>query len=155
MSKKDITGFKDARPCTTEEQARIYAEWLCSDYLSDLKDELIPEITEHYTDEALLTDQPEHIVFTVLGWIESELMKANSPNLFSTDLAKLLKGDTGIELSNNAMKDALLMAGYEPQEPKDAIWLYCISMDSPTIKRRYEDFMNAYREKQNAGNIGN
>ena len=42
----------------------------------------------------------------------------------------LLERDTGIYLTNNEFKDAMLQAGYEPVDPNELNWHYRISKKS-------------------------
>ena len=52
-----------------------------------------------------------------------------------------VKGNT----TNNAMKDAMLMAGFEPVDPSEVIWHYTLSMDCPAIKTALDQFRDALR----------
>ena len=45
----------------------------------------------------------------------------------------IFEKDTGLYLTNNEFKDAMLMCGYEPVNPNELNWNYCISKKSPAF----------------------
>lgn len=54
----------------------------------------------------------------------------------SYGLKHILEHDTGIYLTNNEFKDAMLICGYEPVNPQELNWTYCISKKSPAFENR-------------------
>lgn len=52
----------------------------------------------------------------------------------SYGIKHLLERDTGIYMTNNQFKDAMLVAGYEPVNPRELNWEYRISRKSPCFK---------------------
>ena len=54
----------------------------------------------------------------------------------SYGLKHYLEHDTGIYVTNNAFKDAMLICGFEPADPHELNWHYCISEKSPVFKLR-------------------
>ena len=108
-----ITGYKDARPCTSSEQVQAYTKKMhLGKVLADL-------IAEGLTDEKLLTDQAPDDQLAVLEWIASELIPSEkgSCEISSAELCQLLEKKTRIKLSNNAMKDATIETGYVVKVP--------------------------------------
>ena len=143
-----ITGFRDARPCTSADQVKAYAHKIWK------KDhEAAALMVERLTDEKLLSDESLDDQLTVLDWIASELLpdEKGSCQISSAELSELLRRSSGISITNNAMKDALLLAGFDPVDPHDAIWSYRISIDSPALQKALDDYREAYRREQNAG----
>lgn len=82
------------------------------------------------SDKLTIQEQEE-----VLGWIEDNIIPRKTVNSkYSSYILKyLLEKDTGIHLSNNQFKDAMLIAGYDPINPNKVNWHYCISQKSPAI----------------------
>ncbi len=54
----------------------------------------------------------------------------------SYGLKHILERDTGLYLTNNEFKDAMLMCGYKPTNPNDLNWCYCISKRSPAFNKK-------------------
>ena len=102
-----------------------------------------------FEDGALLTDEPQEIQEAVLAWIKKQIKPGKKPliSYSSYGIKHILQGDTGIYLSNNAMKDAMLMAGFEPVDPSEVIWHYTLSMDCPAIKTALDQYREALRRK--------
>ena len=100
-----------------------------------------------FEDGALLTDEPQEIQEAVLAWIKKQIKPGKKAliSYSSYGIKHILQGDTGIYLSNNAMKDAMLMAGFEPVDPSEVIWHYTLSMDCPAIKTALDQFRDALR----------
>lgn len=154
MAAEKITGYKDSRPYTSREQAERYALKIFRDkaYKGEAA-ELVENFVQAVSGDELLTDQPLEIQLTVLEWIASDLVPGDFvlEEITSSDLARLLRDATGIELTQNAMKDAMLSAGYEPEDPGACLWVYKISLSSPAVKRALESVISAYREDQENG----
>ena len=83
-------------------------------------------ITEHHSKEE---------IEIVCEWIRHNLMRRKTPNYDKTSygLKHLLEQDTGIYLTNNEFKDAMLMCDYKPVNPNELNWCYCISKKSPAL----------------------
>ena len=91
-----------------------------------------------YEDAALLTDEPKEIQEAVMEWVKQQIKPGKKPliSYSSYGLKHILQGDTGIYLSNNAMKDAMLLAGFEPVDPEEGNWHYRISIKSKAFDRK-------------------
>ncbi len=89
-------------------------------------------------DGALLSDEPEEIREAVIRWIGDKLRPAKTPleELSSYGLKHILQHDTGIYLSNNAMKDAMICAGFDPVDPEETNCHYLIHKRSPALARK-------------------
>lgn len=83
-------------------------------------------------DKALITERPKKEIDIVCKWIKSKLTPIKSPNYERTSygLKHILERDTGLYLTNNEFKDAMLMCGYEPVNPNELNWNYRISRRS-------------------------
>lgn len=84
-------------------------------------------------DEALITGHSKEEIDVVCEWIRSKLIRIKTPNYdkSSYGLKHILEKDIGLYLTNNEFKDAMLMCGYEPVNPNELNWNYCISKKSP------------------------
>ena len=143
-----ITGYKDARPCTSADQVKAYAQKIWKK-----NPEAAALMVERLTDERLLTELALDVQLAVLDWIASELLPDDKGNcqLSSAVLLELLRKASGISITNNQMKDAMLLAGFEPVDPRAVIWDYNISIESLAIKAALDVYIDAYRRKHNAG----
>jgi len=94
-----------------------------------------PDPQKRGEDAALMSELPEDIQRKVSDWIFGKLWKIQSPNYNhnSYELKHLLEKDTGIYLTNNQMKDAMLMEGFHPVKENELNWVYCISQQSPAF----------------------
>lgn len=83
-----------------------------------------------WIDDKLITDLSFADQENVAQWIDDNIVPCGTPNihLSSYSLKHMLEQDTGIYLTNNQFKDALLMEGYEPVNPDDLNWIYKISV---------------------------
>lgn len=90
-----------------------------------------------YVDSELLSDVPENVQGVVLQWIANNLYQRKTPlyGFTSYGLKHRLKHDTGVYLTNNQFKDAMMVAGFKPVNPKTLNWEYCISRRSPVFDR--------------------
>ena len=105
--------IKDGKPCTNENG------WL---------------------DDGLLTDRPKEEQEIALRWIRENIRPRKTPlrERTSYGIKHLLQKDTGLYLSNNEFKHGMLLSGYEPTDPNELNWHYCISAKSPAFaNRRY------------------
>lgn len=86
-----------------------------------------------YIDDALITNRPQNEYDIVCNWIYDNIFPRKTPLYSKTSygLKHLLQHDTGIYLTNNEFKDAMLLCGYKPVNPNELNWCYCISKRSP------------------------
>lgn len=86
-------------------------------------------------DEVLITGHSKEEIDLVCEWIRSKLIRIKTPNYdkSSYGLKHILEKDTGLYLTNNEFKDAMLTCGYEPVNPNELNWNYCISKKSPAF----------------------
>ena len=85
-----------------------------------------------YVDDGLMAHHPEEEVRTVMSWIGENISPRKTPLYGHTSygIKHLLHRDTGIYLTNNEFKDAMLQAGYKPIDPNELNWRYRISKKS-------------------------
>lgn len=76
----------------------------------------------------------------VLDWIEENIYprKTELTGVSSYGLKHIMTRETGIYVTNNQFKDAMLKRGYTPTNPDDKNWRYCISKRSPCFKKNCE-----------------
>ena len=91
-----------------------------------------------YVDDALITNRTQEEIDIVYRWIDMNLFprKTTLTSYTSYGIKHILERDTGIYLTNNEFKDAMLMCGYKPTNPNDLNWCYCISKKSPAFNRK-------------------
>ena len=96
-------------------------------------------IENGYEDADLITDHSETDQHIVMDWIVNNLVPRKTVLYESSSygLKHILERDTGIYLTNNEFKDAMLLAGFEPANPNDINWYYRISKKSPAFSRRF------------------
>lgn len=87
-------------------------------------------------DDGLITSHPDNEINIVKQWIADNIMISEKILSYQSSygLKHLLQHDTGIYLTNNEFKDAMLMAGYQPVNPNDLNWRYYI-----VLKRTIND----------------
>ena len=78
----------------------------------------------------------------VLDWIRVNFLPAKNVlhGHTSYGLKHILQDDTGIYLTNNEFKDAMMLCGYEPSNPNELNWHYRIKKRSPAFslwRKRY------------------
>ena len=112
-----------------------------------------------WVDDKLISDEPKEIMEGVLEWIRLYIFPRKTPLLGRTSygIKHILQHDTGIYLTNNQFKDAMLLSGYKPVSENDLNWEYRISKRSPifdnnrdgerTISISREDVLAAYDKK--------
>lgn len=83
-----------------------------------------------YADTELITDESKENQAAVANWIRTNISHRRTINKRHTSygLKHILEQDTGIYLTNNAFKDAMLFAGYEPTDPNELNWHYRIRL---------------------------
>lgn len=91
-------------------------------------------------DEKLVSDMPIDEQQMALAWIKSEMKPRKTPNLNQNTyfLKHVLEHDTGIYMTNNQFKDAMLQCGYYPVDETELNWWYGLSEKSPALKKYYK-----------------
>jgi hypothetical protein len=91
-----------------------------------------------YIDDGLITRHSQDEIDVVLSWISENISPRKTPLCEHTSygIKHLLKRDTGIYLTNNEFKDAMLLAGYRPVNPDELNWHYRISRKSKAFTRK-------------------
>lgn len=81
-----------------------------------------------FVDEALITGRADEVITAVDGWIRKNIRTGKKilHGHTSYGIKHMLEHDTHIYLTNNEFKDAMLLAGYQPVNPKDLNWRYRI-----------------------------
>lgn len=87
--------------------------------------------------QELVSDMPKDKQQIVLAWIKSELKPRKTPNTnhSSYSLKHVFERDTGIYMTNNQFKDAMLLCGYYPEDETELNWEYSLSQKSPALVR--------------------
>lgn len=90
------------------------------------------------TDNELLCGISQDSQKIVLSWIKENIIPRKSAlyGLTSYGLKHYLENDTGIYLTSNQFKDAMLISGYMPVNQSELNWEYRISKKSPIFRRR-------------------
>ena len=93
-------------------------------------------------DYDLLTCLPNEEQDIVLAWIKDNIMPRKTPNYMHTSygIKHRLQWETGIYMTNNMFKDAMLICGFSPVDTHELNWRYCISEKSPVFKRRKHSY---------------
>lgn len=94
-----------------------------------------PNPARRGTDDALMSDLSKETQKRVSDWIFGKIWKCNSPNYIhnSYELKHLIERDLGIYLTNNQMKDAMLLEGFNPVKINELNWHFYISQKSPAF----------------------
>ena len=89
-----------------------------------------------YVDNELITDLPKDKMEACLTWIKENLLPRKTPYNYATSygLKHKLEHAIHIYLTNNQFKDAMLMCGFEPVNPNELNWRYCLSAKSPALR---------------------
>ena len=92
-------------------------------------------------DDKHFADLPVSEQEKVLNWIRTGLLPRKTPllNRSSNGMRKLLHGQLDIYVTNNQFKEAMLMCGFWPIDPKEWNWRYCISKKSPLFHCKKKD----------------
>ena len=79
-------------------------------------------------DASLLTDESDDVIATVTEWIRTNVRKSRKilHGRTSYGIKHILQHDTGVYLTNNQFKDAMLTAGFAPVDPNELNWRYRI-----------------------------
>lgn len=81
-----------------------------------------------WEDNGLITDRSDDVKNAVDEWIRQNVRAAGIvlSGRTSYGMKHLLEHDTGIYLTNNEFKDAMMLAGYSPVNPRELNWRYRI-----------------------------
>ena len=90
-----------------------------------------------YVDDKLITSRLQAEIDLVCDWIRQNISPRKTPmyERSSYGLKHNLQRDTGLYLTNNEFKDAMLMCGYPPVDANKLNWYYCISKKSRVFMR--------------------
>ncbi len=90
-------------------------------------------------DIELITDLSKEEQEVVFDWIAKNIQPRKTENrrLSSYGLKHVLQRDTGIYITNNQFKDAMLLCGYTPVRVNELNWRYRISSKSKVFQPRY------------------
>lgn len=93
-------------------------------------------IENGYIDSKLLENEPKEIRDCVIEWIHDYIWPRKTPlhNNTSYGIKHILQNDTGIYLTNNQFKDAMMICGFDPVDPNALNWVYRISKRSPIFR---------------------
>lgn len=99
-------------------------------YVERINGEIIPHSS--HDDNDLLIDEPEEVQTMVLIWINWCITPRETVNhkMSSYGLKHCLERMTGIYLTNNQFKHAMLMCGYRPESYNALNWYFSISSNS-------------------------
>ena len=101
-------------------------------------------------DDALLNDCSKEDIEKADRWIRQNIRKSDKclEEHTSYGLKHLLENDTKVYLTNNQFKHAMMLAGYEPENPDELNWVYKIKYipecnDNPSpffiwVSKQYE-----------------
>lgn len=97
--------------------------------------------SEGHVDDKLITNLSDDEQKLVLDWIRVSFMPIKTVNKRHTSygLKHLLQHETGLYLTNNQFKHAMLLSGYYPEKAGDLNWCFRISEKSPALKRTRDD----------------
>jgi hypothetical protein len=98
------------------------------------------EINGHI-DDALMSKEKPEVQAALAEWIAMYLAPTANAVLKTQDsysLKHIFERDTGIYLTNNQFKDAMLMCGYNPVNPEELNWQYRISKKSPALQGKLD-----------------
>lgn len=86
-------------------------------------------------DNKLATDLSEDELPVVLAWIRDNLYPSEHVYDGNTSygLKHFLERATGIYMTNNQFKDAMLLCGFKPEDPDAFNWLFYIDKKSPVF----------------------
>ncbi|MCD7812191.1 MAG: sterile alpha motif-like domain-containing protein [Ruminococcus sp.] len=81
-------------------------------------------------DDKLITSRTDAEIHAVAVWIQKNIRheKKVLDGRTSYGMKHILQHDTGIYLTNNEFKDAMLLAGFQPVNPNELNWRYKISL---------------------------
>lgn len=91
-------------------------------------------------DDNYITELSQNDMDTVLNWISENIYLRKTPlyGCSSYGLKHIMTKATGIYVTNNQFKDAMLRCGFMPVDSAELNWHFCISKRSPCFKERYK-----------------
>lgn len=89
-------------------------------------------------DFKLLSDLLQEEQIAVLQWIMDNIEPRKTPNFHhsSYGIKALVERDCNFYISNNQMKDAMLIAGYKPAKINELNWYFSISEKSEAFRKK-------------------
>lgn len=95
-----------------------------------LKDGRPYSIENGWEDAQLLSDEDDDVIALVSEWIRANIRKSGKilRGRTSYGIKHDLQRDTGVYLTNNQFKDAMMTAGFMPVDPNELNWRYRIVM---------------------------
>ncbi len=99
-------------------------------------------------DGELISALPKEKQDTLLNWICQNLLprKTVLQDISSYSLkSKFERDEKGFYLTNNMFKDAMMKCGYEPHDPNELNWHYCISKKSPVFLKEKQKLLGRAR----------
>ena len=89
-------------------------------------------------DAALMSDLSKDVQNIILDWIFANIRPRKAPNYNhnSYQIKHQIESELGIYLSNNQLKDAMLIEGYHPVKENELNWVFCISQKSPAFREK-------------------
>lgn len=93
-------------------------------------------------DDHHLTEFSEEIRKLVLDWVYWNFLPAHKLYVQkgSDSLRDVLASRTRIVLTNNQFKEAMLMNGFWPRDPKEVDWVFYVQAGSPAIRMQADGF---------------
>ena len=90
-----------------------------------------------WEDSELIIDISTEQQEIVLNWIRNAFIPRKTKNRWhsSYGLKHYLQRETGMYLTNNQFKDAMMISGFYPVDPNELNWCYGISKKSPVFRR--------------------
>ena len=100
-------------------------------------------------DSDLLSDKSPETQKIILNWVKENLHPRKTPLLLPTSysLKDILNSETGIYLTNNAFKDAMLQCGFEPKNWEEPYWRFGISKKSPAFTKNRQPRQSRRRRR--------
>ena len=91
-------------------------------------------------DDNHIKDLSEKDKVTVLIWIKGNILKRKTPLFGSSSygLKHVMTRATGIYVTNNQFKEAMLLCGFKPVDDRLVNWNFCISKKSPVYHKHYQ-----------------
>ena len=113
-------------------------------------------IENGYIDETLITEKDEATIAAVSEWIKNNIRPAKKilQGRTSYGMKHILEHDTGIYLTNNEFKDAMMLAGYNPVSPNELNWRYRIVLTRELNENPSPFFIWAKQWKKEASPCG-
>ena len=103
-------------------------------------------IENGWEDALLVTDLPVMAQALIFDWITLNLWPGDKINhqISSYGSKHIFERDTGIYITNNQFKDAMLEMGFIPVNPDELNWYYQLDRKSPALKRSSNENYRGY-----------